>query len=60
MKAEDLEGDVIAEGDEFRDNGDDDEEPMVGNPSESDAMFDVKLTSRYGMSYTSLPVPFPF
>ena len=60
MKAEDSEGDVIAEGDEFRDNGDDDEEPMVGNPSESDAMFDVKLASRYGMSYTSLPVPFPF
>lgn len=58
MKAEDKDGDVIAEGDEFHDNGDDDEEPMVGNPSESDAMFDVKLAPRCGMSYTSLPVPF--
>jgi hypothetical protein len=42
MKAEDE--------DEFCDSGDD-EEPMAGNPS--DAMSDVKLTSRYGMSYTS-------
>jgi hypothetical protein len=49
MKAEDE--DVIAEEDEFRDSGDDDE-PMAGNPSD-DAMSDVKLTSRYGMSYTS-------
>ena len=58
MKAEDSDGDIIAKGDEFHDNGDDDEEPMVGNPSESDAMFDVKLASRCGMSYTSLQVPF--
>ena len=58
MKAEDSDGDIIAKGDEFRDNGDDDEEPMVGNPFESDAMFDVKLASRCGMSYTSLQVPF--
>src|ERR1700678_582553 len=36
MKAEDE--DVIAEEDEFRDSGDDDEEPMAGNPS--DAMSD--------------------
>jgi hypothetical protein len=49
MKAEDE--DVIAKEDEFCDSGDDDEEPMAGNPS--DAMSDVKLTSRYGMSYTS-------
>ena len=51
MKAEDSDEDVIAEEDEFRDNGDDNEEPMAGNPS--DAMSDVKLTSRYGMLYTS-------
>jgi hypothetical protein len=52
IKAEDE--DVIAEEDEleFRDNGDDDEEPMAGNPS--NVMSDVKLASRYGMSYTSL------
>ena len=49
MKAEDE--DVIAKEDEFRDSGDDDEEPMAGNPS--NAMSDVKLTSRYGMSCTS-------
>ena len=51
MKAEDLDEDVIAEEDEFCDNRDDNEEPMAGNPS--GAMSDVKLTSRYGMSYTS-------
>ena len=51
MKAKDSDEDIIAEEDEFRDNGDDNEEPMAGNPS--DAMSDVKLTSRYGMLYTS-------
>ena len=49
MKAEDE--DVIAKEDEFHDSGDDDEEPMASKPS--DAMSDVKLTLRYGMSYTS-------
>jgi len=44
--------DIIPEEDEFCDNGDDDKEPMAGNPS--DAMSDVKLTLRCGMSYTSL------
>jgi hypothetical protein len=49
MKAEDE--DAIAGDDDCCDNGDDDEEPMAGNPS--DAMSDVKLTSRGGMSYAS-------
>ena len=50
MKAED-EDCVIAEEDDFHDDGDDDEEAMAGNSS--DAMSDVKLISRYDMSYTS-------
>jgi hypothetical protein len=50
IKAKDE--DAIAEEDEFCDNGDDDEVPMAGNLS--DAMSDVKLASRCGMSYTSL------
>ena len=54
MKAKLEDEDVIAGEDEFRDNGDDDEEPMAGNPSNLDAMADVKLTLRCGMLYTSL------
>lgn len=53
MKAEDE--DIIPEDDEFHDNGDDDEKPMAGIPS--DAMSDVKLASRCGMLYTRHYLP---
>ena len=53
MKAEGE--DIIPEDDEFRDNGDDDEKPMAGIPS--DAMSDVKLASRCGMLYTRRYLP---
>jgi len=53
MKAEGE--DIIPEDDEFRDNGNDDKKPMAGIPS--DAMSDVKLTSRCGMFYTHCYLP---